>query len=381
MTSTLAGPVVARSEPLTLADLGVNPAVVRDLALKTMYYRGRMTRSELADALKISGAAAEEVTYILTRDALATVLSAEAANTSSYIYALTLQGSTHAEEAIARNGYVGPVPVPLADYIAQVRAQSIHEFPIAAESLEAALGKLVLDRQTFERIGWAIASHKPMLIYGDSGNGKTTVARLAGAVVGGGILVPYAIDIVGQTVRVYDESKHERIGVDDASADDTDVLRPRNDRRWVHVRRPVIWAGGELTRHSLELVYDTETKLYEAPLQLKANGGTLLIDDLGRQQIAAVDLLNRWIVALEAMADHLTLHTGQTIEVPFDVLLMFSTNLPPRDLADEAFLRRIRYKVEIPSPGRDAYREIFRREWFGLVRAGTCLRMGLTFCS
>jgi predicted ATPase with chaperone activity len=352
MTSTIAGPALARPEPLTLAQLGVNPAVVRDLALKTMYYRGRMTRSELADALKISGAAAEEVMYVLTRDALATVLSAEAANTSSYLYALTLQGSTHAEEAIARNGYVGPVPVALSDYIAQVQSQSIHEFPISAESLAAALGTLVLDNGTFERIGWAVASHKPMLIYGDSGNGKTTVARLAGAVVGGSILVPYAIDIVGQTVRVYDESKHERLEDDETTADESDVLRPRHDRRWVRTRRPVIWAGGELTRHSLELVYDTETKLYEAPLQLKANGGTLLIDDLGRQQIAAVDLLNRWIVALEARSDHLTLHTGQTIEVPFDVLLMFSTNLPPQDLADEAFLRRIRYKVEIPLAGR-----------------------------
>jgi predicted ATPase with chaperone activity len=183
-----------------------------------------------------------------------------------------------------------------------------------------------------------------------------------GNIVGGTILVPYAVEIVGQIVRVFDASKHELVPDEDAADDIDALMRPRQDGRWARVRRPVIWAGGELTRHSLELILDADTKLYEAPLQLKANGGTLIIDDLGRQQIPAVQLLNRWIVALESGADHLTLHTGQTVEVPFDVLLVFSTNLPPESLADEAFLRRIRYKVEIPGPDEAEYREIFRRE-------------------
>jgi predicted ATPase with chaperone activity len=350
-----------RAEPGTLSGLGVSSSVVRDLLIKTMFYRGRMTRVELADELRIAVTPVEEILYMLTRDGLATVLTSETVNASSYGYALTAQGHRRAEEALARNAYVGPVPVAFQDYVSQVRAQSIADVEITRDDLERGLSSLVLADDTLRRIGWAVRSHKPMLIHGESGNGKTTVARNVGNIIGGTILVPYAVEIVGQIVRVFDASKHELIA--DPHADDNiDVLRPRLDGRWARVRRPVIWAGGELTRHSLELMLDPDTKLYEAPLQLKANGGTLIIDDLGRQQIPAVQLLNRWIVALESGADHLTLHTGQTVEVPFDVLLMFSTNLPPEGLADEAFLRRIRYKIEIPGPDEPEYREIFQRE-------------------
>jgi predicted ATPase with chaperone activity len=362
MTATVT-PDIARDrpEPVTLAGLGVNPAVVRDLLLKTMFYRGRMTRSELADELRVALSTVEDILHVITRDGLAAVLTSETAAASAYGYTLTQQGSRRAEEALARNGYIGPVPVSFDDYVAQARAQSIVEIDVTRSDLDRALGTLVLNDDTRRRIGWAVRSHKPLLIHGESGNGKTTVARRIGDVVGGSILVPYAIEIVGQIVRVFDASKHEPI-LEPTSGEAIDVLRPRLDGRWVRVRRPVIWAGGELTRNSLELMLDPDTKLYEAPLQLKANGGTLIIDDLGRQQIAAVQLLNRWIVALEAGADHLTLHTGQTVEVPFDMLLMFSTNLPPESLADEAFLRRIRYKVHIPGPDETEYREIFRRE-------------------
>ena len=253
------------------------------------------------------------------------------------------------------------MPVSIADYVAQVREQSIAGIDIPRRELERGLSTLVLNDDTLRRIGWAVRSHKPMMIHGESGNGKTTVAHNVGNIVGGTVLVPYAVEIVGQIVRVFDASKHEPVR-DDADGDDIDaLLRPRPDGRWVRVQRPVIWAGGELTRHSLELILDADTRLYEAPLQLKANGGTLIIDDLGRQQIPAVQLLNRWIVALESGADHLTLHTGQTVEVPFDVLLVFSTNLPPESLADEAFLRRIRHKIEIGNPSNEEFREIFKR--------------------
>jgi predicted ATPase with chaperone activity len=362
--TTLAIPRVdtARVEPVTLSGLGVNPAVVRDLLLKTMFYRGRLTRMELAGELRIAVSTVEEVLHALTRDGLATVLTSETDHASSYGYTLTAQGHRRAEEALARNGYVGPVPVSISDYVAQVREQSVAGVDIPRDNLERGLGALVLNDDTLRRIGWAVRSHKPMMIHGESGNGKTTVAHNVGNIVGGTILVPYAVEIVGQIVRVFDASKHELVPDEDAADDIDALMRPRQDGRWARVRRPVIWAGGELTRHSLELILDADTKLYEAPLQLKANGGTLIIDDLGRQQIPAVQLLNRWIVALESGADHLTLHTGQTVEVPFDVLLVFSTNLPPESLADEAFLRRIRYKVEIPGPDEAEYREIFRRE-------------------
>jgi predicted ATPase with chaperone activity len=351
----------ALSEPQTVADLGIDRGVLLDLTMKTLFYRGRMTRTELAHELKLSGAILQEVMQALTQDALASVLGAEGSGPAGYVYALTQKGLDRAEAAFARSGYVGPAPVPLAEYIAQVRAQTIGDAEVMRPAVERALSPLVLNEQTTTRIGRAAGSRRSMLVYGASGNGKTTIVRSMGEVIEGSIRIPYAIEMVGQIVHLYDPSKHQVVD-DDASAPDDNLLRSRNDQRWVRVRRPVVWAGGELTRHSLELMYDENTKVYEAPLQLKANGGTLIIDDFGRQQMPAVQLLNRWIVALEGGVDHLTLHTGQTIEIPFDVLVLFSTNLPPDRLADEAFLRRIRYKVEVPNPSVDEYRAIFRRE-------------------
>lgn len=370
MTADTTFDTTAVKEPLSVAALGIDPSMVRDLALKSMFYGGRFTRSELAAELCVSVPVVEEVLSALNRDGLVSVLAAESGSPNAYIYTLTSKGYQRAEEALSRNRYVGPVPVPLADYVARMRAQAVSGVEMRAEDLARALSTLVLSDDTARRIGWAVASRKPLLLYGESGNGKTTLARTVGSVVGGTITIPYAIEIVGQVVRIFDQSKHERLEEGPPRAGDADMFRARSDRRWVEVRRPLIWAGGELTRQSLELAYDADTRIYEAPLQLKANGGILIIDDLGRQQISAVQLLNRWIVALESGSDHLTLHTGQTVEIPFDALIMFSTNLPPQDLADEAFLRRIRYKVHIDSPGEEEYREIFRRE---------CIARGLPY--
>lgn len=345
---------------MTVAELGLDPGVLMDLTLKTMFYRGRMTRSELCDALKVSGAVMQELMSSLSLDGLSTVLGSEGTGPAGYMYALTEKGLDRAEAAFSRSGYVGPAPVPLLEYIAQIKAQTIGGTTVTREQVAVALHGLVLSDETVTRIGRAAASRKSTLIHGESGNGKTTVVRAIGAAVEGTIQIPYAIEMVGQIVHLFDVSKHELIP--DESDSTRTLMKARGDRRWVRVKRPVIWAGGELTRHSLELMYDDNTKVYEAPLQLKANGGSLIIDDFGRQQMPAVQLLNRWIVALEGGVDHLTLHTGQTIEVPFDVLVLFSTNLPPDRLADEAFLRRIRYKVELPNPTRDEYRRIFRNE-------------------
>ena len=360
-TTTTGAAESAASEPITLAELGLNPALVRDLALKTLFYRGRLTRTELANELRVSASVVQELMQSLTQDGLAAVLGAEGTGSAGYMHALTQAGLQRAESALARSGYVGPCPVTLQEYIARVKAQTVTETRITREDITRALGPLVLSEQTTGRIGRAASSRKSTLVYGASGNGKTTAVRTIGSVVGGTIEIPYAIEVVGQIIHLYDPSKHERTPAA-AAKNGNDLLRSRPDRRWVRIRRPVIWAGGELTRHSLELVYDDDTKVYEAPLQLKANGGTLIIDDFGRQQMPAVQLLNRWIVALEGGIDHLTMHTGQTIEVPFDVLVLFSTNLPPDRLADEAFLRRIRYKVEIPNPTQEEFRQIFQRE-------------------
>lgn len=370
MTSSMtAPPMYGQGEPMSVEELNLDRGILRDLTLKTLFYRGRMTRTEMAEELRISGPAMEELLQSLTHEGLATVLGAGGTSSAGYVYALTQKGLDRAETAFARSGYVGPAPVSLDEYIRQVRLQTIGEVTVTREQITGALGPLVLSDQTMMRIGRAASSRKSTLIYGASGNGKTTAVRTIGSVVGGDIRIPFALEVVGQIVHLYDPSKHEI--VDDGSrAGDTNLLRARPDRRWVTIKRPVIWAGGELTRHSLELVYDDETKVYEAPLQLKANGGTLIIDDFGRQQMPAVQLLNRWIVALEGGVDHLTMHTGQTIEVPFDVLVLFSTNLAPERLADEAFLRRIRYKVEIPNPTRDEYVRIFQRE---------CAKQGVPF--
>jgi MoxR-like ATPase len=296
-------------------------------------------------------------------DGLATVLGAEGTTgASGYMYSLTQKGLDRADAALVRSGYVGPAPVPLADYVGQVEAQTVRDVEIPRESIVDALGPLVLSDQTVSRIGRAASSRRATLVHGPSGNGKTTVVRTLGGVIGGTIRIPYALEAVGQIVHVYDPSKHDIVAEPEPESENGSYLKARSDSRWLTVRRPVIVGGGELTRLSLELMYDDNTKVYEAPLQLKANGGTLVIDDFGRQQMPAVQLLNRWIGALEGGVDHLTLHTGQTIEIPFDVLVLFSTNLPPDRLADEAFLRRIRYKVEVPNPEPDEYRLIFRHE-------------------
>ena len=237
--------------------------------------------------------------------------------------------------------------MPLRDYVAQVRRQSTGGSGFTADVVKQALSQLVLSDSTRNRVGRAIFSGRPTLIYGPSGNGKTTIAHLLGQALSGYIAIPYALEVYGHIVRLFDPSKHERFDYEEQAGD---LRRRRHDRRWAIVRRPAVMAGGELTRQGLELVLDERSKVYEAPIQMKANGGILVIDDFGRQQIPAVELLNRWIVALEGGVDHLSLHTGQIIEVPFDVIPFFSTNLPPEALADEAFLRRIRYKVEIPDP-------------------------------
>ena len=363
MTSTIALPSAAQLEPMTIAELGIESGMLRDIALKTLYYRGRMSRAAIADELKIAGSLAEELLQTLTPDGLATVLgsSGTGSGSGSYVYALTEKGVERAEGALARTGYVGPIPVPLRDYVASVQATSVRDAKVTRDVMTRALDALVLSDETLTRLGRAAASRKSTLVYGQSGNGKTTAVRTIGHALGGTIRIPYAIEAFGQIIHLYDASKHKLIGDEPRALNDDDLLRQRPDRRWVEIERPVIWAGGELTRQSLELVYDDETKVYEAPLQLKANGGTLIIDDFGRQQMPAVQLLNRWIVALEGGVDHLTMHTGQLMETPFDVLILFSTNLTPETLADEAFLRRIRYKVEIPNPTRDEFFTIFRR--------------------
>ena len=356
-------------EPSTVDETGIDRGLLWDLTLKTLFFRGRMSRMEISNALMLSGSVMEEVMQALSQDSMVTVTGSGGGGPAGYIYTPTQKGLDRAEAALSRSGYVGPCPVPLTHYAAQVGAQTIGDVTITRHQIREALGPLVLGDETLSRLGRAASSRKSTLVYGASGNGKTTAVNALGAALAGSVRIPYAIEVVGQIVHLYDPSKHERAEGEPDTYDDG-LTRNRADRRWLWIKRPVIWTGGELTKHSLELVHDDTARVYEAPLQLKANGGTLIIDDFGRQQMPAVQLLNRWITALEGGIDHLTLHTGQTVEVPFDVLVLFSTNLSPDRLADEAFLRRIRYKVEVPNPTRDEYRAIFRDQ---------CAALGVPF--
>ncbi|MEJ2351934.1 MAG: AAA family ATPase [Anaerolineales bacterium] len=282
----------------------------------------------------------------------------------SYQYANTGAGKARAREALERSQYAGPAPVPIQNYNNAIRKQNRSRTIFSHRMLRQTLAHLVLSQKIFNFIGPAVNSGTSIFLYGPPGNGKTSIARAIGdTTLRESMFIPYAVYIDGQVVKIYDSVNHKLAPDADATALGTGSLRAvaRRDPRWMHIRRPFIVTGGELTLEGLDLVFDDVNKFYEAPFQVKANGGILLIDDFGRQLVRPRDLLNRWIVPLENRIDYLTLHTGRKVEVPFDVLVVFSTNLPPKDLVDEAFLRRLRHKIEVTDPNFDDYREIFRR--------------------
>ena len=347
-------------------DTGLSALWLQDHILKVLYYQGYLSGFSIAEeiALPFTGVV-DGIMETLKRDKLVEVKSSQLGiGEGSYVYGITNAGTIRAREALDRNQYAGPVPVPLDTYYKACIQQNKGRLRINDKILNQALSHLVLPDDVYQKLGPAINSGTSIFLYGPPGDGKTSVGHAIGKIVmGRPIYIPYAIYVDGMVIKLYDSGHHQLLDESKKStpASNSNFGKANIDARWLKIKRPFIVVGGELTLEGLDLIYDNINKYYEAPFQVKANGGVLLIDDFGRQLVRPRDLLNRWIVPLDSRVDYLTMHTGKKIEIPFDVMVLFATNLPPKDLVDEAFLRRLRHKIELTDPDFDVYREIFLR--------------------
>jgi predicted ATPase with chaperone activity len=331
-------------EPRSEEDSGLNATLIEDLALKYLSGVGSASGRAIADHLCLPLAVLENrYAAMRTRQEISPVSSGMLGD---HVYRLTDQGRDRAQRAIRQCAYAGPAPVPLEDYVNSVRGQNIRCEKPRRKQLEAAFSDVLVSPDLLGQLGPAINAGKGMFIYGPPGNGKTTIAQRITRCFGQTIFVPHAIVEDGQIIKLFDGACHQQV----RSATESLLRNAEFDRRWVRIQRPTVVVGGELTMDNLELKHNAISNVSEASLQLKSNCGCLLIDDFGRQRVNPDELLNRWIVPLENQVDYLTLANGKKIEVPFEQLIIFSTNLEPDKLADEAFLRRIPFKIEIGAP-------------------------------
>ena len=351
--------------PRTLNDTGLNISFLFDLILRMIYNRGRITGTDLAAELCLPFSVLAPVLPAMRKQSLIDIAGQKGgAGDAGYEYEIKPpKGAAAVEEAMNKSTYIGPAPVPFDDYVESVAAQSVRNFVVTRRTIEAAFRDMVITPAVFNEIGPAINSAASVFLFGPPGNGKTSIAERITRLMGDDIYVPHAVEVSGQLIKVFDPVVQQRV-IDGPteSAGVESIMRTGSlhDERFVKIRRPTIVVGGELSLPMLDLKYNPIGKFYEAPLQMKANGGIFMIDDFGRQQIRPMDLLNRWIVPLEKRYDYLTTDTGTKIEVPFDQLLIFSTNLDPIVLADEAFLRRIKFKIEIRDPTESQWRQIWQ---------------------
>lgn len=345
----------------SLKEMGLTHSEVEGLVLKFLLARGDVYGRDIAEQLKLPFCLLEGVLRQMKSDQLVVYRGSNELN--DYLYQLTDLGRERARRLAQICTYFGAAPVTLKDYVHSVSMQSIRRQRPRPEDLQRALADLVVSPKMLQRLGPAVAAGRGLFLYGPPGNGKSSVAKRLCNVFGKTIWIPRAICVDGEIVRVFDPHKHREVPLPSST---TSVVDQGIDRRWVRIERPTIIVGGELTMAHLEITENPVTHICEAPLQMKSNCGTLVVDDFGRQRIRIDELLNRWIVPLEDQIDFLSLPSGKTIQVPFDQLIIFSTNLEPRELVDEAFLRRIAYKIEITDPTEGEFRELFRdtaRRW------------------
>ncbi|QDT71529.1 ATP-binding protein [Lacipirellula limnantheis] len=364
LEALLGGDSFRPAEPQTIEQTGLSPVVIESLILKFLMQVGSASGREIAGRLCLPFRLLEELLLGLRGRQL--LVHKGQSQLSDYLYALTDVGSDRARVAAAACSYVGPAPVPLEDYIVSVEAQTIRAEAVRRREVEEAFSDVSVDGATMDLLGPAINSGAGLFLYGYPGNGKTTIAKRITRCFGQYLWIPQAIVEDGQFIKLYDAAFHEVV-----RSSESNILKSAgHDARWIKIRRPTVVVGGELTMDCLEIRHDAAANVSEASLQMKSNGGCLLIDDFGRQRVEPAALLNRWIVPLENRHDYLTLPTGKKIQVPFDQLIIFSTNLEPTDLADEAFLRRIPYKIEIVDPSIEEFRKLFQ---------SACLSMGCPY--
>lgn len=358
----ISNPFVPRV-PAKWEDLGLPLPFLFEIVLRTIYNRGQLTGGELANELAVPFPTLAPILPAMRKQTLIDIVGQRGSSgDASFVYEIKPpKGAAAAQDALAKTSYVGPLPIPFEDYVEGVLAQSVRKMIVTRRSIQKAFEDLVLTDEVYNEIGPAINSAASVFFFGYPGNGKTSIAERITRLMGDAIFIPHAVEANGQIIKVFDPILHFIVEEEPTTEGIETVIRKSAsfDQRYVKVKRPTIVVGGELTLPMLDLKYNDTGKFYEAPLQMKANGGILMVDDFGRQQVRPMDLLNRWIVPLEKRYDYLTTVAGTKIEVPFDQLLIFSTNLDPNQLADEAFLRRIKYKIEIRDPDEAQFRQIW----------------------